>query len=148
MNILGGFFAFGRFKLISTISQMVNGDKDGIAMKGTMAVSCTVGDALYMSSTGYNKAKADAVATLPCVAICNETGTGEREIHTFGPIRNTAWNWTPASGFSGLLWVSDATAGLITQTPPVTVGKWRQCIGYVIDADTIFFYPNYAIVEI
>ena len=52
------------------------------------------------------------------------------------------WSWTP----SAMLYVSDATAGLITATEPVGTGDYIECIGYAVTATTIYFNPNLVMV--
>jgi hypothetical protein len=93
---------------------------------------------LYLNSAGYKMAKADADATLPCVALQLVTGTGTKKILKRGYARDDSWTWTVGQ----LLWVSAATAGLITSTKPSTTGNRVQCIGYAVSADVICFDPD------
>jgi hypothetical protein len=116
----------------------------GITSTETMAADCAVGDVLYLSSTGYNKAKADADATLPCCAMCLETGTGSKKVLRVGFIKNTAWSFTVGAQ----VYVSTATAGAITATKPVTTGNRINPVGVAVAADTIWFNPTPVFVEV
>lgn len=116
----------------------------GITSTETMAVSCSVGDALYLKSTGYDKAKADADTTLPCCAMCLETGTGSKKVLKVGFIKNTSWNFTVGAQ----IYVSAATAGAVTATKPETEGNRINPVGVAVAADTIWFNPTPVFVEV
>lgn len=123
-----------------TVDLTVNGEW----AVATMAASCAFGEVLYLSSTGYNKAKADADSTLPSVGMCIETGTGARKVLKKGYVKNNAWSWTVGQ----LLYVSTATAGAITSTLPATAGSRVQIIGYAEAPTIIFFNPDYTFVQV
>lgn len=116
----------------------------GLTSTETMAVSCAVGEVLYLSSTGYNKAKADADGTLPCCALCLETGTGAKKILRVGLFKNVAWSFTVGNQ----VYVSPATAGAITATKPITAGNRINPVGMAVAADTIWFNPTPVYVEV
>lgn len=116
----------------------------GITSTETMAADCAVGEVLYLSATGYNKAKADADATLPCCALCLETGTGAKKVLKVGFIKNTAWNFT----IGAQIYVSTATAGAITETKPITSGNRVNPIGVAVATDIIWFNPSAVFVEV
>jgi hypothetical protein len=101
-------------------------------------------DLLYLSSTGYNKARANADATLPCLAMRVEIGIGSRKLLKSGYVRNDAWNWVRGQ----LLYVSPTTAGIITATKPATSGQRIQIVGYAVSPDIIYFNPDYTWIEI
>jgi hypothetical protein len=122
----------------------VNGTVSGEIAIVTMAISCSVYDLLYVSSSGYNKAKADADLTIPCIGMCIETGTGARQVLKKGYVKNNAWTWTTGQ----LLYVSPGTAGLITSTLPSTTGNRIQIIGYAESATVIYFNPDYTFVQV
>jgi hypothetical protein len=128
--------------LTVTVSGLANPQYTGITAIAPMAGSCAVYDLLYPTSTGYQKAKSNATSTMPCVAMCLETGTGSRRVLLRGVIRYTTWNWTVGAP----IYVDAATAGAMTQTMPTT-GNQVQPIGYAIDADTIDFNPPYLYAE-
>lgn len=121
-----------------------NGAYSGIISSEAMSASCAVGDVLYLSTTGYNKAKADVDATLPCCAMCIEAGTGTRKTMKMGFIKNTAWAFTVGQQ----VYVSPTTAGAITATKPVTSGQRINPVGVAVAADTIFFNPSAVFVEV
>ncbi len=73
-----------------------------------------------------------------------EIGTGNRKLLKSGYVRNDAWNWTKGQ----LLYVSPATAGLITATKPTTAGQRIQIVGYAVSPDVIYFNPDYTWIEI
>lgn len=127
-----------------TNANLADTEYSGFTLVDTMAASCSVYDVLYKSSSGWNKAKADADSTLPAFGMCLETGTGERELLLRGCIRNNSWNWTEGN----LIYVSTATAGAITATKPSTTGNRIQIVGVALDADTIYFDPNSTWIEI
>ncbi|MFO7574648.1 MAG: LamG-like jellyroll fold domain-containing protein [Bacteroidales bacterium] len=102
------------------------------------------GAALYMASDGnYEEADAGSAATMPCVALALETGTGRKSILLQGYIRNDSWTLTPG----GLVYVSPVT-GVLTQTAPSATGQQVQIVGYATQANTIFFNPNLMLIEI
>lgn len=122
----------------------VDGTVVGERMTATMAASCAVYDLLYLSSTGYNKAKGDADTTIPCVGMCLATGTGVKSLLKRGYVKNSAWTWTVGQ----LLYVSAATAGAITSTLPATAGNRVQIVGYAESATIIYFNPDYTFVQV
>jgi hypothetical protein len=88
-------------------------------------------------------AKADAEATSKgMLAIAGEAlaldATG-KYILPKSLIRNDAWTWTPG----GELYISEITAGAITQTAPAAVaGNVVRVIGYAISATVILYDPD------
>lgn len=127
---------------LSTIT--VDGTVIGEWAVAAMAASCAVYDVVYLSSTGYNKAKADADATLPSVGMCIETGTGARKVLKKGYVKNNAWSWTTGQ----LLYVSTTSAGALTSTLPSVAGNRVQIIGYAEATTIIYFNPDYTFVQV
>lgn len=127
---------------LSTIT--VDGTVIGEWAVATMAASCAVYDVVYMSSSGYNKAKGDADSTLPSVGMCIETGTGARKVLKKGYVKNNSWSWTAGQ----LLYVSPSTAGAITSTLPSTAGNRVQVIGYAEAPTIIYFNPDYTFLQV
>jgi len=88
----------------------------------------SVGDAVYISgSNAAAAARANADGTMPCRGVVAGTGTGTVDIRTHGYI----------TGLSGLspgadYYVSTATAGAITTTPPSSTGDWVQKVGWAL----------------
>ena len=102
------------------------------------------GAALYVSSDGTLKeADADALTTMPCVALALESGTGNKEVLLQGFIKNESWTWTPG----GFIYVSPTT-GIITQTKPSTSGQQFQILGVAVSDNMIYFTPNLMLIEI
>jgi hypothetical protein len=121
-----------------------NGQYAGEVSTEAVAADGALYDLLYLSSTGYDKAQANADIALPCLAMRVETGIGSRKLLKSGYVRNDAWNWTKGQ----LLYVSPSTAGLITATKPSTTGQRVQIVGYAVSADIIYFNPDYTWIEI
>jgi hypothetical protein len=118
---------------------------NGIISYGTVDANSTgVGAALYIASDGnYEEADADAVATMPCVALALETGTGNKKILLQGFIRNNSWTWTPGNQ----IFISPTT-GMLTQTSPSAAGQQVQIVGYAVKSNTMFFNPNLILIEL
>jgi len=118
----------------------------GVSTYGTIT-SNPVGlaAALYMNSNGeYEAADADNVATMPCVAMALESGTGNKKILLQGYITNESWAWTT---IGGLIYVSPET-GELTQTIPASSGQQVQIVGYATGSDMMYFTPNLMLIEI
>lgn len=102
--------------------------------------SLSFGDICYIKSDGKIwKAKADSNTTLPGVVISlgsvSAEGTGLFLLKGF--LRDDSWTWT-VGGTNGLLYVSNGTAGLITQTPL----EYIQILGYAYSSTILFFDPE------
>ena len=121
-----------------------DGDYCGIASSVTVDTNGTgFGAALVLSPDGnYDEADADAEATMPCISLALETGTGTKRVLLKGYIREDDWNWTPG----GLVYVS-TTAGTLTQTAPSGTGDQIQVVGIAVTADILFFNPSLVLVE-
>lgn len=91
----------------------------------------------------YDLADADAAASSTGLIMTLESGTGSKKVLLQGQICNTAWNWS-----AGLLYLDDATAGGMTQTPPSDSGDQVIVLGWALSADTIFFRPSLVLVEV
>ncbi len=137
-------------EIILTGNIEITGDIDNYSSSGITVIapvgtnSTGFGAALYMANDEKLKeANADAVATMPCVALAIETGTGHKEVLLQGFIKNDSWTWTVGAP----IYVS-TTTGAITQTKPSTSGQQVQIIGYAVSADMIYFMPNLMLIEI
>jgi len=113
----------------------------GETLIATVAESAGLFGLLYLHSTGYKKAKADADTTLPCVALQCTAGTGVQTIMKQGYAIDASWSWTKGDK----LWVSPTTAGLMISTDPTDFasGTIVQMIGYAEEATKIYFNPQY-----
>ncbi len=126
-------------------SSMIDGDYTGEVLIDTMAASCNLYEALYLSTSGWNKAIASSVeVNLPALGVCVETGTGDRKILTKGYIRNNTWNFAN----KGLLYLSPTTSGEITITKPTATGQIIQVLGLALGSDEIYFNPSTTYIEI
>jgi len=120
----------------------------GITAVLTAGTALTIGQAVYVGSTDSKMelAKANATGTMPCIAIATgsiaENATGEFLL--FGFFRDDSWSWT----IGGLIYISQTTAGLLTQTRPSTTGNQVQIVGIAITATIILFAPSLELVEI
>lgn len=110
---------------------------NGMVGRETISENGSLFDLLYLSAAGYAKAKA-AGTTYPVSALRLETGTGVKSILKKGFVRDLSWSWTKGQ----LLWLSPATAGLITSTKPTTSGNIIQCVGYAAESNVIYFCPD------
>ncbi len=113
----------------------------------TAGIALTIGQAVYVGGDSkMEKALATAAATMPAIALA--TGDiAENAVGSFllqGFFRDDTWTWTPG----GLLYVSRATAGELTQTLPAVAGEQVQVVGVAISADIIYFNPSFELVEI
>ena len=114
----------------------------------------TAGENLVAKNVCYRKsdgklwkAKADAAATMPGIALASASISGDAtgEFHARGKVTLTSHGF----GDSGaLLYVSEDTAGLLTSTAPTGSGEQVQIVGQIVDANTIDFSPNMMIVEL
>lgn len=130
---------------LNLISPAVDLTGNGLLTSVTVDANATgIGAALFLASDGnYEEADADAAATMPCVALALETGTGNKKILLQGYIRRDTWTWTPG----GLIYVSPAT-GALTQTIPSSAGQQVQIVGYATKSNTLFFNPNLMLIEL
>jgi hypothetical protein len=93
----------------------------------------TANDAYYMGSSGLALAEANASTTVPAICIASST---------------TACVFSGVvTGFSGLtqggvVYVSDATAGALTQTAPSTSGHYIQRVGVATSTTAILVMPS------
>lgn len=109
-----------------------------------MTTSIAFGNILYLASTGYSSARAEADTKLPCVAMCVETGSGNRKVLKKGYVRNDTWSFTKGA----LLYVSTTTAGDITATKPTASTNRVQIIGQAVASNIIYFNPQMVWIEV
>ena len=114
----------------------------------TAGTALTIGQAVCVGSADSKMelAKADAIGTMPCIGLAtgsiSENATGEFLLQGF--FRDDTWDWTP----NGLLYISEATGGSLTQVIPTTATNQVQVVGVAISADIILFNPGYELVEV
>jgi hypothetical protein len=125
----------------------VNGTYSG----KTATVTIDDGDSVFSSllyqgaDFHYDRALADAEATMPGVFMALEAGLGSKLVLREGQICNTGWNWS-----SGLIYASDVAAGGLLQVGsiPGDTGDQVQIVGWALSAVTIYFKPNLMTLEI
>ena len=104
---------------------------------------------VYMGSGGtWLLADADAASTAGPVmlAMAMEAKTSGQAMKVGLPgsfLRNDGWAWTVGAA----LYV-DTTAGAVTETAPSATGDIVRVVGYAVNADTIYFMPSGAWVEV
>jgi len=118
----------------------------GIIAVLTAGENLVIGDAVYVKAADSKiwKADANAVLTMPCIALATATipSDAEGRFLLLGFMRNNSWTWTPG----GLLY-PHTTPGNPTQTAPVGPGDQVQVIGVALTANIILFNPSYELVE-
>jgi hypothetical protein len=122
----------------------------GITVALTAGETLTIGDLCYRKADAkMYKAIASDVAKMPAMAMAtgtiNQDAAGVFLLH--GYIRNDAWTWTE---HGVRIFVSAATAGLMTETPPTGANTYIQEVAIIIDSvigggatDEIFFNPSF-----
>lgn len=132
----------GNVKFQSTAS--TDHSVSGNTSSGTVSNVTAFGQPLYMKSDGaWDLANATDSSAMPCAALSTVSGTGSRDVLTYGYARNDAWDWTVGAEI-----YVDAAAGQLTQTAPTASGNQVQVVGIATHADRIFFNPDYTLVEI
>ena len=94
----------------------------------------TAGKAITADDTSELKATVYGIAEKAIAA--NAAG----EITTGGEIYNPAWSWAIDGANKNLLWL--ASTGLLTETIPVTQGKFSAQMAHVTSATTVQLLPR------
>ncbi len=112
--------------------------RGAVLAKGTAGATITIGQAVYMASTGsIGVADADASKAASFgIGIAVESFDGETTINSGDPVTYCVYG--PVSGFSGMTpgalgWVADAAGGLDT-----AAGTYDHIMGYAESATTFF----------
>jgi hypothetical protein len=119
----------------------------GLTSAFTAGEALSIWNVVYINaSSKLAKANGSAVATMPVIALTTATvdNNAVGVFLTYGYARNDAWTWT----INGNIYVSAATAGLMTQTPPAGSGNQVQLVGIAITQDIIMFNPNSMLLEL
>ncbi|MCK4945952.1 MAG: hypothetical protein KAS59_06795 [Alphaproteobacteria bacterium] len=142
---LGGDLDLNEFYLKLVMSPAADHKGSGLIGSVTVDVNAYgIGAALYIAADGhYEEADADAAATMPCVAIALEAGTGTKKVLFLGIMKDDSWTFTPG----GAVYVS-TTAGTLSTTAPTGTGKQVQKVGTAITADIVLFNPSPDIIEL
>jgi len=120
----------------------------GTTIAGTAGEALTQWDAVYLKSDGkFWKAKADSATTAPAagVAIAAADADAAVTILVWGFFRDDGGATLTVGG---LMYLSGATAGLLTSTAPSTAGYQVQIIGLALAAQIRAVWPNLGLVEI
>lgn len=104
-----------------------------------------IGAALHLDTDGnYILADANGSTTMPCSALAMETGTGTgKKVLLVGYLTDLTYNFTVGA----VVYVS-TTGGNLTTTAPSGTGDFVQAVGIAMTADTLYFNPDFAMVEI
>jgi hypothetical protein len=127
-----------------------DGTYTGIAVTRKAGENVTVGQVCYYKSDlKMWKADANAAATMPALYMATGTinANADGAFLVMGFLRHDAWAFAAAGA---LLYVSAATTGAITETPPAGAGDQVQVVGQVIaiTTDTVWFNPSPVLVEV
>lgn len=102
------------------------------------------GDVCFLNTDSEMVESQGDAAGKPGVFMCVESGGVSANAYgTYlisGMVRNNAWTTVDTAG--SIVYVSEITAGLPTETQPTGVGEFWNEIGYVIDTDIISFRVN------
>ncbi|MBA7617773.1 hypothetical protein ES703_25091 [subsurface metagenome] len=119
----------------------------GIIIEGTAGENLAQFQTVYRKNDSkYWKAKADAIGTMPVVAMAVEAITADAvgKFLLFGWVRYDVWDFTVGAS----IYQSEATAGVGTTTQPSTSGNIVQKLGVALTADIAHFSPNYSLFEV
>ena len=86
-------------------------------------------------------AQADAAATSGVVAICADASVSQFAVGNFllfGFIRDDTWTWT----IGAPLYLSDTTAGGLTETAPADTDEVVKIVGRALTAKVVLFNPE------
>lgn len=119
----------------------------GLTAVMTAGIALVRPQAVYVGGDSkMEKALATGAATMPAIALATgtiaEDAAGEFLLQGF--FRDDTWDWT----IGGLLYISEDTAGALTQELPAASGEQVQVVGVAITADIIYFNPSFELVEI
>ena len=136
---------------VSYSSAPDNNTGSGFSFSAVAGENLVAGEVCYVSSAGKClKAQADSALTTPAVvmAVANINIDEVGSFMSMGFFRNDAWSLTVGSvGGQGLLFLSPATAGLMTQTVPSASGNQVQILGYAFSSTVVYFAPDLTYIE-
>jgi len=121
----------------------------GLSVTGVAGETLAFGDVLFYNTydSRYWRGDGDTASTVPVTAIAvAAVSTGNVGTYLIeGYVRDNAWAWTTATTVR-TLYVSE-TPGNPVQNSPQDTGDQIQVVGFLIDADVIYFQPDLTIVE-
>lgn len=111
----------------------------------SLAAGAAPGTVIAATSTGPAKARANAAGTSNVLGVnISASAADEPGFAKYaGPVTLTAAQWDAIAGTTGGLtpgayyYLSAATAGLLTDTPPSTEGQFVTPVGLALDATTL-----------
>jgi hypothetical protein len=88
----------------------------------------------YRTSGSYAAAEANAIGTTPALCVASST----TNCVTNGSVTNGSWTWTDG----GVIYLSDASGGGLTQTAPTTSGHFVQIVGVATSSTSMYVMPS------
>lgn len=129
----------------------INDTYTGITCYGQAYENLDPWEICYRNAAGkWGLALATGITTMPAIVVATETiNTDAYGIFLlYGFVRYDGWAGWTIGHTTGLLYVSRATAGLMTQTLPAIAGEQVQVLGSAIASKIILWNPSYELVEI
>jgi hypothetical protein len=129
----------------------------GVTINGYFSISLSdqtfgenvgFGDFLYLKSSdsAWWKADAGTTLTMPMIGLAGATVAASftGSVLLQGLVTYSAWSWT----VGGLLYGTTGTSGRASHTAPSSAGQQVQVVGVALSATTIYFNPDYTIIEV
>jgi len=135
-------------------TSLVDPSYSGITLNQIAGEDLVFGDIVYYKNDAkVYKAKADSTTTMICMGIVIGDALANASVTLLvdGLIRSSsAFSLTTGGQASAtaIVYVSDITAGNITQTLPTLSSHIVQIIGYAVTADILNFKPDYTYIEL
>jgi hypothetical protein len=109
-----------------------------------VSVAVSIGNVLFLNSTGYFKANATSSATMPGILLVAQAASASQYALCLreGLLTVTSWSWTVGQP----IYVGNST--VLTQSYPSASGNIVEIVGYAVTATSIYFEPNLAMVTI
>jgi len=119
------------------------------ALKGTYTAGENIAqyDTVYIKSDGkIYKAKANAAATCKIIGIASAAiaSSAAGVVYLLGEVTNGSWSWT----IGVIIFLSAATGGALTETPPSGGGQFVVRIGLAISTTKIILKPELVYMEV
>ena len=113
----------------------VNGEYKGTIIQADVDETPEVGDLMYQKANfKFGLGTAASGVENPVYGMATTTSTGVQDVMLNGQLCNTSWDWD-----AGMLWLSSAAGGAMTQTVVSGVGQNVQPVGFALSADTVYF---------
>jgi len=151
-----GYIQIGDMPDVPSLNyKLVDPSYFGITLSKTAGENLIAGNLVYFRNDGkVYKAKADSTVTMICIGIVTTTVNIDNSVTLLvdGLIRNsTVFSFTAggqASSPTAIVYASDITSGLPTQTRPNASGHIVQIIGYAVTTDVLRFKLDYTYIEL